>query len=149
MALTFRLKRHQLEDGTVTFHPYVKVVLSYAKKSQEVTGVLDTGADLIYLPLNVAEYFNLPLSKKTFECKSPQGLFKYKTSKMSVEIGKGHEKHKREFVVTIPLSEGEYDEVILGVEFLSQFKITFDYANERMVLKKSGKRTNLAKMKVR
>jgi len=149
MALTFRLKKHRLEDGSITYHPYVKVVLSNKGKSKETTAVLDTGADLIYIPQEIAEYFELPLSKKTFECKSPQGSFEYKTSKMLIEIGKGHEKHKKEFIVTIPVGKGEYDEVILGVEFLAQFKITFDYANERMVLKKSEKRTDFTKMKVR
>ena len=145
MALTFKLKKHLIEDGSITFHPYVKVTLSHKGKSREVTAVLDTGADLIYIPKNMAEYFELPLSEKSFEGKTPQGCFEYKTSKMAIEIGKAHEKYKKEFVVTVPIKGGEYEEVILGVEFLSQFKATFDYANEHIVLKKSEKKVNLRK----
>ena len=147
MALIFRLKKHELEDGSITYHPYVKVTISHLNKSKELTAVLDTGADLIYIPKDVAEYLNLQLSEKTLECKTPQEVFKYKTAKINIEISRPHEKYKMNFTVAVPLKKGDYDEVILGVEFLSQFKVTFDYANEKMILKKSGKKTNFWKMK--
>jgi predicted aspartyl protease len=149
MPLIFKLKKHKLEDGSITYRPYVKVTLISAGKAKEVAAVLDTGSDLIYLPKQMAEYFALPLSKQKFECKTPQNHFEYSTSKISIEISKGHEKYKKEFSVTIPSEEGIYDEVILGVEFLSQFKITFDYANESLVLKKSEKKTNINNLKIR
>ena len=46
----FKLKKRTLEDGSITYHPYVKVTISHLNKSKEVTAVLDTGADLIYIP---------------------------------------------------------------------------------------------------
>ncbi len=145
----FKLKKRSLEDGSITYHPYVKVTISHLSKNKEVTAVLDTGADLIYIPKEIAEYFNLPLSEKTLECKSPQEIFKYKTSKMNIEISRPHERYEMNFNVAVPLKKIDYDEVILGVEFLSQFKVTFDYANEKMILKKSGKRTDFRKMKIK
>ena len=139
MSMYFKLKKVVLEGHSISYHPRIKVTLSYGVKSKQVVAVLDTGSDLIYLPKNVADYFELPLSKEIFEARTPNGTSKYTCSKMYVEVKKGHEFLKDLFDVVVPQDE-LHNEIILGVPFLSKFSATFDYLNEKIILKKTVKK---------
>lgn len=139
MVFRFKLKKTRLEDGSITFHPHIQVTLLSGGKSKDVSGVLDTGSDLVYIPFDMAEYFGLKLSEYSKIARSPEGEFEYFSSNLSIGMRKGHDFFRDSFEVVVSKTQ-KYPEVILGVPFLSRFVVTFDYANEKILLKKAIKR---------
>lgn len=134
MGLFFKLVKHETQDGTISYHPRIPVTISYGNKSKRVLGVLDTGSDLIYIPKDMADYFQLRLSEKTYEAKTPNSVFKYKTANAYITLEKGHFLRKWNLRVIVPL-EDTHNEIILGTPFLSLFRVYFDYEKNEIELK--------------
>src|SRR3989344_2630703 len=103
MGLSFKLIRHETQDGTVSYHPRIPITISHNGKSKCVMGVLDTGSDLIYIPKDMADYFGLKLSEKIYEAETPDSVFKYKTANVIIRLEKGHYFRQWNLKVIVPL----------------------------------------------
>ena len=133
MYYKFRLKKEKFES-TWTLRPKIKVTLSHKEKTKDVIAILDTGSDLNYIPIELAEYFELLLSEETFTVQGAEQEFEYRTAKLFVKLEHPHKSYRKILSFMIPVKTIIIKEIILGTEFLKDFTVTFDYQNETIKL---------------
>jgi hypothetical protein len=127
MYYTFKFKREQVEDSWV-LRPKIKVTLKYKEKSRDVTAILDTGSDLNYLPPEVVDYFELPLSEKVFDAQGAEQEFSYKTSKIYAILEHPHKSFRKLINIMVPVKNAIHKDIIFGTDFLQNFIVNLDYA---------------------
>ena len=126
MDYIFRFKKEQMEHGW-TLRPKIKIFLSHEQKFKNMAAILDTGSDLNYIPQEIAEYFNLNLSQKTYAAHGAEHDFEYKTSKIYIKLDHPHYPKRKLIDVIVPVKNPVHNEVILGTDFLKEFIVTLDY----------------------
>ena len=149
MPFTFRFKKEKISETEYALRPKIPITLSSGRKSKEIIAILDTGSDVIYIPQEMAEYFDLELSKDKQVCQGADTEFQYRTSKIEIEVKKAHESFKNWFDVIIPYQNPLHKDVILGTPFLMNFKITFDYRKGLIIMKKSESKFDFKRLKFR
>ena len=125
MIYRFRFKKESIEDEII-YRPKIKVTLSHGGKSKEVIAVLDTGSDLVYIPPDMAEYFELELSKGKKVAQGVAHEFHYYTTKITIKIENKHQPYQKTVAAIVPETDLHKD-IILGTEFLQNFVVTLDY----------------------
>ncbi|MFH0954795.1 MAG: pepsin-like aspartyl protease [Candidatus Micrarchaeota archaeon] len=139
MSFLFRFRKDRVEDGWVS-RPKIKITLIHQNKSKEVIAVLDTGSDLVFIPAEIAEYFDLALSEKELIAQGIETNFSYKTAKIQIKLENPHNSYKKSVSVMVPAKETMHRDVILGSEFLKDFSVLFDYPNETVKLTQKTKK---------
>ena len=142
MDYQFKFKKERVEDGW-TLRPKIRAVLSYKNKSKEVITVLDTGSDLNYLPAEIAEYFELPLSEKVFTAQGAEQQFGYKTSKIYVKLDNPHKSFRKLLTVMVPVENALHKDIIFGTEFLKHFIVTLNYGKGTIKLSETTPKNKL------
>lgn len=141
MNLIFRCKHVQFEQGLTTKEAIIPVILSGPTGEKfPTTAILDSGSDFTLLPIEVAKVLKLDYheEEKTDATGYAGNLFTTTKSKVQIKIQKGHETVECECLCMINLDEKkQHDHVILGSTFFERFRITFDYPNNRFLIKGS------------
>lgn len=132
MIYKYRMKVERKNDEEA-LRPVIPIVLSYGNKSKQVNAILDTGSDMVYLPKEIADYFELPLHGKTFSGASISSDFEYKLSKINIKLEHAHKSWNQLITTTVPLTE-YHNDIILGTDFLQNFIVTFDYPKRTIKL---------------
>ena len=125
MFYRFRFKKESIGDDTI-YRPKIGITLSNNGKNKEVIAVLDTGSDLVYIPRDMADYFELVLSKKKEEAQGVGQTIEYRTATITLRIEHPHHAYQKKVQVIVPETDVHKD-IILGTEFLQDFIVTLDY----------------------
>jgi len=140
MNFTYRCKHEKICNVTIK-RPIVPIKL-YGKDglSLNFNAILDSGSDFVLLPLEVAEELGLEYDQNNCAPASTYEGSTFTTTKSAVyvTIQKGREQSiKFSVKCMINLShEKDYGDIILGSTFFENFKINFDYSNNKFQIKK-------------
>jgi predicted aspartyl protease len=63
MVINFRFKEEAIENKTI-LRPKIPITLSHNGKKLTVLGLLDSGSDFIMIPKQIADFLDVPYSKK-------------------------------------------------------------------------------------
>ena len=134
MNLYFNFRRTAF-SGISVLRPEIPISL-FQKDGTAVpfTGVLDTGSDFFLLPLEIAELLELEFDKtKTTKASGYEGMqFETSYAKVRFRIEKGKEKIEESCWCAVRTDqEPKPDLLILGSSFLRNFRLEFDYPNNR------------------
>jgi len=140
MNLSFRCKHKELGCEVRVKEPLLPVTL-FGKNELALNfiAILDSGSDLILLPLEVAEELGLEYDKSKQESATTISGDKIMTlnSKVKVAIQKDREKQEFECLCAVLASkEPLHENIIFGSSFFEHFKIIFDYPNNRFQIKR-------------
>jgi hypothetical protein len=140
MTISFNYKSVKRPDGTVVKTPSIPIILT-GKIPFETIGLVDSGADISAIPLELAELLGLDLTGPKAPAYGIGGEVDSVETKVRITVEKGHEKYT--FLIPIKVILGEYDfPVLLGrLGFFNKFVISFDESLEKISLKRiSGRR---------
>ena len=134
MTLTFRYKK----GPKGVYRPYIELILSNEGKFKKVACLLDSGADIAFIPRAFAEYLTLDLSAKPEESKGVMGSFKTVLSHMTVIIPKARPKIiLPKIPVRIPVEDKDDPMFLIGRNgFFNEFEITFMEQQRKVKLKR-------------
>ena len=138
MDYKFKFKKERMENTWVK-RPKIDAYLHYKDKSRKILAILDSGSDLNYLPQEIVEYFELPLSKEEFTAQGAEQEFAYKTSKIYAKLNHPHKSYRKLITVMIPVKHAIHKDIIFGTDFLKEFIVTLDYPKENIKLTESQK----------
>ncbi|MEI6731275.1 MAG: hypothetical protein WCK90_01200 [archaeon] len=140
MTLNFKYKRVKRPNGIEIKSPMVPITLSGKGAKYEFIALLDSGADISVIPLDVAELLNADLSGKKEEVTGIGGFAEAIQTTLNLEISRPHEPYSFTIPVKVLLTKTNTEDVpiLLGrAGFFDKFEITFDQKNERIHLKKN------------
>lgn len=139
MALYFRYKSIVRPDGNAVKTPSIPITISGESNLKiEVIALLDSGADVSIIPLDIAELLRINISGEKSKSKGIGGEVEVINTKITVNIRKGHEGYN--LIIPVQVIKGDSSiPIILGrAGFFDKFQITFDQFNERIILKKTS-----------
>ena len=138
MTISFKYKNVNRPDGTKVKTPSIPIQLD-GKEKFDTIALIDSGADISAIPLDIAEILGLDLSGEETPAYGIGGKVNSVETKMSIKIEKGHEQYA--FQIPIKVILGDYDfPILLGrAGFFSEFVISFDESQEKVSLKKVNK----------
>lgn len=139
MNLTFRCKHIKLSEGLTVKEPIIPVTLvGENSEALNFNAILDTGSDLVLLPLEVAEALNLnfdksnPESAKVYTGETITTCYSW----VRIKIKKGHEHASIKCRCAIQLNKDkQHESIIFGSTFFEHFKIVFDYQKNKFQIK--------------
>lgn len=117
-------------DGSITFLPKVKLHLLYKGRIiHEMIGILDSGADITLIPINIARALQLPVLGKTTG-RGAGGLQTCLKSKVDIVFVSDT---GMEVLQKVPVNIGNWKEILLGRQVVfDAFRIIFTQA-ERLI----------------
>jgi predicted aspartyl protease len=139
--MNFKYKSLPRKDGPPRKTPTIPVTFFGSEDSIEIVAILDSGADISVLPLEVGEQLSLDLTRNRSPCGGIGGEVDTAEDHVRVRISQGHENYTFEIPVKIVLDPYSTIPVLIGREgFFDKFEITFDEGRERISLKKTARR---------
>ena len=144
----FKFKKERFENSW-TLRPKIKVNISYKGISKDVICILDTGSDLNYIPLDMADYFCLSLSEETLTAQGAETEFSYKTSKIYVRLDHPHRTYRKLIEVMVPAKAANHKDIIFGANFLKDFIVNLDYLKGTITLTVNQKGLQAKATKIR
>lgn len=138
MFYLFRFKKEKFEDKQ-TLRPKIKITLSYKDKAKDIIAIIDTGSGLNYVPSELAEYFELPLSKETFTAQGAEHEFEYRISRIYFKLDHPHKLYRKLLEVMVPVKNTMHKDIILGTEFLRDFIVELNYKKGTIKLTENPK----------
>lgn len=141
MSLTFRYKKVRRPNNTEINSPSIPIILSGKEGKYRFIALLDSGADISVIPIEVAEVLGLELSGNKEEARGIGGKVPTIETKVNLEIGRGHENYNLTIPIKVILIENEDADyelpVLLGrAGFFDNFSITFNQKENKIILKK-------------
>jgi predicted aspartyl protease len=139
--MNFKYKSLPRKDGPARKTPTIPVTFIGPGESIDIVAILDSGADISVLPLEVGEQLGLDLTKKRGPCGGIGGEVDTAEDYVRVRIAQGHENYTFDIPVKVVLDLKSSVPVLIGREgFFEEFEITFDERRERISLKKVAQR---------
>ncbi len=140
MVATFKYKELPGKKGSNHKCPAIEVIFQGKSKfAQKIVALIDSGADLSVIPLDLAKFLNVDLSMNESISHGIGGKVKSKRSKIKVSVNGDRRKYTFEIPIEVIL-EGN-PPVILGRQgFFDKFEITLIEAEQKIKLKKYSKR---------
>ncbi len=136
MAISFKYKKIKRGDGIERKLPYIPVYIKGEASWIQVMALLDSGADVSVISLDLAELLNLDLSGKEEFSKGIGGKVRVKNSKMLIEVKNVHESYSFEIPVQVILDKTDSPPIIGRDGFFDKFIIELDHSGERIRLKR-------------
>jgi predicted aspartyl protease len=138
MALmNFKYKALPRKDGPPRKTPTIPLTFLGPDDAIDIVAILDSGADISVLPLEIGEQLGLSLTKGKGPCAGIGGEVETSEDHVRVKITQGHENYNFEIPVKVVLDRKCNIPVLIGREgFFEEFEITFDERRERISLKK-------------
>lgn len=134
MAFSFRYKNVPRNNGTAAYSPSFPVTLK-ASSSVTVPALVDSGADISVMPLEVAEIIGCDLSGPVDETFGIGGSARVKRTSVHVAVRKGHEHYSIRVPFCVLLDDAV--PVLLGrAAFFDAFDITFKQSRNQFSLKR-------------
>jgi predicted aspartyl protease len=139
--MNFKYKSLPRKDGPPRKTPTIPVTFIGPEDSIDIVAILDSGADISVLPLEVGEQLGLDLTKNRSPCGGIGGEVDTAEDHVRVGIAQGHENYTFDIPVKVVLDPNSSIPVLIGREgFFEEFEITFDERRERISLKRIAPR---------
>src|SRR3989344_4872588 len=125
MTIHLKYKSVKRPNGTTVKTPSIPILLE-GKEKFETIALLDSGADISAMPLDIAELLDLNLNGEKTPAFGIGGKVESVETRINIKIEKGHEHYS--FQIPIKVILGDYDfPVLLGrAGFFNKFVITID-----------------------
>lgn len=143
-ALTFKYIKDIRKDSIV-YRPRVEIRFSNKEKSFKLAMLVDSGADISLLPLEVAEILELDMKDKCSSSSASEN-FETWTSTVNAELMKGNKSYNLgRMEIRIPTKKTHENNInshaLLGRSlFFRKFDVTFRENTFKIILKKPKKR---------
>lgn len=139
--MNFKYKSLPRKDGPPRKTPTIPVTFIDPDESIDIVAILDSGADISVLPLEVGEQLGLDLTKNRSPCGGIGGEVDTAEDHIRIRIAQGHENYTFDIPVKVVLDPNSNIPALIGREgFFEEFEITFDERRERISLKKLSSR---------
>ena len=140
MSMTFRYLDSSNPSGDVYKRPSILATFSNGQDKLEQYALVDSGADMSAMYCRVAEKLHLDLSRKRIMSFGVSGSVESVVTEATVEISRGHEHFSFNIPVRVLFSKSNYvAPTLIGRKgFFDKFRITFDEANQKIVIKSNG-----------
>jgi len=139
--MNFKYKSLPRKDGPPRKTPTIPVTFFGSEDSIDIVAILDSGADISVLPLEVGEQLGLDLTRNRSPCGGIGGEVDTAEDHVRVRIAQGHENYTFVIAVKVVLDPNSSIPVLIGREgFFDKFEITFDEGRERISLKRTARR---------
>ena len=140
MSMTFRYLDSSNPNGDVYKRPSILATFSNGQDKLEQYALVDSGADMSAMDYRVAEKLHLDLSGKRVMSFGVSGSVESVVTETTVEISRGHEHYSFNIPVRVLFSKSDYvAPTLIGRKgFFDKFRITFDEANQKIVIKSNG-----------
>jgi hypothetical protein len=140
MAMIFRYIHLPRADKTLRRAPFIPIFAHDINgKLVEITALIDSGADNIVIPKDLAQVLGLTMGEE-FETAGVGGKTKVRRANFTFTIKKGRESHTITAPSLVLLDNTQDVPVLLGRNgFFEEFEITFRQNDEKIVLKKISK----------
>lgn len=138
MSMNFKYKKVERPDPIPpALEPMIPVTLK-AKSELDVFALLDSGADTIAFPKDIAEILGADISGKREAVGGVGGQVEAVETDIMVTVQQGHERYFIRTKAKVILGKGEENfPVIIGrAGFFDKFDITFKEKIKKIVLKK-------------
>jgi predicted aspartyl protease len=138
--MNFKYKSLPRKDGPPRRTPTIPVTFIGPEDSIDIMAILDSGADISVLPMEVGEQLGLDLAKNRSPCSGIGGEVDTSENHVRVRISQGHENYAFDIPVKVVLDPKASIPVLIGRDgFLEKFEITFDEKRERISLKRNAR----------
>ncbi|MBU0684872.1 MAG: retropepsin-like aspartic protease [Thermoplasmatota archaeon] len=138
--MNFKYKALPRKGGPPRKTPTIPVTFIGPSDTVEIMAILDSGADISVLPLEVGQLLGLDLTKDKGPCGGIGGEVETAEDHVRVRVFQGHENYSFDIPVKVVLDPESNIPVLIGREgFFEEFEITFDERRERISLKKVAK----------
>jgi predicted aspartyl protease len=139
--MNFKYKSLPRKGGPPRKTPTIPVTLMGPDDSIDIVAILDSGADISVLPLEVGEQLGLDLTKNRSPCGGIGGEVDTAEDHVRIRPAQGHENYTFDIPVKVVLDSSSSIPVLLGREgFFEKFEITFDENREKISLKRVRRR---------
>jgi predicted aspartyl protease len=139
--MNFKYKSLPRKGGPPRKTPTIPVTLMGPDDSIDIVAILDSGADISVLPLEVGEQLGLDLTKNRSPCGGIGGEVDTAEDHVRIRLAQGHENYTFDIPVKVVLDSSSSIPVLLGREgFFEKFEITFDENREKISLKRVRRR---------
>src|SRR3989344_107795 len=135
MNLTFKYKDVKRSNNIRSLSPSIPVTLSGRGGKYEFIVLIDSGADVSAIPKHMAELLNLDLSSEKEDAFGIGGKVLAISTKMNIEINKGHEKFLFDIPVKVIIDDYDFPPLLGRAVFFDKFDITFKQNKKRVTLK--------------
>ena len=138
--MKFRYLDSSNPNGDVYKRPSILATFSNGQDKLEQYALVDSGADMSAMDYRVAEKLHLDLSGKRVMSFGVSGSVESVVTEATVEISRGHEHYSFNIPVRVLFSKSNYvAPTLIGRKgFFDKFRITFDEANQKIVIKSNG-----------
>jgi len=135
--MTFRYLDSSNPNGTVYKRPTLLATFSNGEDKLEQYSLIDSGADMSAIDYRIAKKLHLDLDGKKVTSFGVSGAVASVISEVTIEIGKGHEHYSFIIPIRVLFSNSEYvAPTLIGRRgFFDKFRITFDEANQKVIIK--------------
>jgi predicted aspartyl protease len=139
--MNFKYRSLPRKGGPPRKTPTIPVTLMGPDDSIDIVAILDSGADISVLPLEVGEQLGLDLTKNRSPCGGIGGEVDTAEDHVRIRLAQGHENYTFDIPVKVVLDSSSSIPVLLGREgFFEKFEITFDENREKISLKRVRRR---------
>ena len=136
--LTYRYKAINRPLGDETRTPIIPLRIKGKKRSIKTTAILDSGADLTLIPKDIAKLLGLDLKGNRENSLGIGGDVPTIEAKAQIQLGRGSERYRFKIPVLV-LDTDQSMHILLGRKgFFDKFRITFDEAKEKVMLKRNN-----------
>jgi len=138
-AVNCKYLSYTLPDGGKIHLPMVHIRLSISSESLTTIGLVDSGSNVTFVPLELADILSLPIERED-SAVGAGGTFNNTIRKVNIRLLKGNTSFASfpNFPVYVPMDQGRVPYVVLGRDSIfSKFDITFRENKQRFVLRGS------------
>ena len=138
--MIFRYLDSSNPNGTTIKRPSVLAVFSNGPNKLEQYALVDSGADMSAMDYRVAEKLDLDLSGNVISSFGISGPVESVISRATIDIDRSHEHYSLTVPIRVLFSRSEYivPTLIGRMGFFNHFKISFDEANQKILMKNNG-----------
>jgi len=135
--MNFKYKALPRKGNVPRKTPTIPVTFVGPADSMDIVAILDSGADMSVLPLEIGQLLGLSLKKARGPCDGIGGEVETSEDHVRIRIMQGHEDYSFEIPVKIVLDPKCNIPVLIGrAGFFEQFEITFNERRGRISLKR-------------
>ncbi len=140
LSITFKYKKIERPAPLdPNYTPSIPVTLINNGKSVDVVALLDSGADVSFIPRGIAEILDIDISKgKRTPTVGLGGEIETIDAKISVLVQNAHERYRFSIATKIPVEDKDRFPIILGRrDFFDKFDIVFKEKERKIILRKT------------
>ena len=137
MSIRFKYKTIQRPDGESCYGPWIPAIVKGPSETVELIFLLDSRADFMILPVEIAEILGLELSGSIEQSEGVDGSVDTIETDMEINVKNAHESYKFRIPIYVLMSRNSKIPPLLGrAGFFDEFEIAIKQKSGKVTLKK-------------